>query len=102
MTDLLRELEKFAAAESSFGRLSAAVKIAAHHAEIAEAVRDAERYRWLRTRPAQIGALLWRHAPWTHEGYAENQVRLDLCIDEERVDAMSAAPSAPEGDGGAE
>lgn len=58
--------------------------------------QDAERYRWLRTRPAQIGALLWRHAPWTHEGYVENQARLDLCIDEERVDAIAAA-SAPEG-----
>lgn len=54
--------------------------------------QDAARYRWLRMRPGQIGTLIWPHAPWIHEDYTENQARLDLCIDEERVDALAAAP----------
>ncbi len=57
---------------------------------------DALRYQWLRTRAGQIGAFLWRRAPWIHEDYAENQARFDLCIDEERAEVLDQlAKEAP-------
>lgn len=55
MTDLLSELEAVGDAFCDPERTDAEFKqaaadfITAHHAEIAAAVRDAERYRWLRT-----------------------------------------------------
>jgi hypothetical protein len=55
---------------------------------------NAARYLQLRKHAGQIGSMLWRHAPWTHESLEENQARLDLCLDEERVEAI-----APKGDG---
>lgn len=58
---------------------------------------NAARYLQLRKHAGQIGSMLWRHAPWTHESLEENQARLDLCLDEERVEAIAA--SAPKGDG---
>ena len=59
-------------------------------ADIHELQHDAARYQWLRTRAGQIGAILWRHAPWIHEDHTENQARFELCIDEERLDAIDA------------
>lgn len=50
---------------------------------------NARRYLQLREHAGQIGMLLWRHAPWTHESADENKARLDLCLDEEFVDLQS-------------
>jgi|SRR5882672_1631116 len=85
----------------SFGAQSWACKVV--HAVLARAtvrgsedMRDAERYRQLRTHAGQIGAMLWRHAPWTQESSEENQARLDLCLDEQQVDAIDAGRSRVE------
>jgi hypothetical protein len=51
MTNLLKELEAVVAAQSNPKEwIGVALKFMdTHHAEIAEAVKDARRYRWLRS-----------------------------------------------------
>lgn len=50
---------------------------------------NARRYLQVRKHAGQIGMMLWRHAPWTHESADENKARLDLCLDEEFVELQS-------------
>jgi len=74
-----------------------ALNTASQHTAQAQDKIDAERYRWLLTRPGQIGAVLWPHAPWAHEGFKANQDRFELCIDEERLEIIDAARAASKG-----
>lgn len=104
MTELLKELEaqskwlRKAAAEiaaeghDGWGNtcLQAADVIDTHHAEIAGAVKDAGRYRWLRERAGfhyEMGRMLW---------YLQRSGRGFMGLDESVDAAIDAHNSTPE------